>query len=139
MRNICTGPSGWLALLGDMGAYFAQGYGLLAMALAAAGPGPASAPRARRRAAGAGLLPLLAILSFTLCFNFAALRSDDRFLLPQARAGLRLYRHRRRGPGLRGPALAAAGGAARLLAVTALLALHRCIAVNAALLLDPAL
>ena len=31
-----------------------------------------------------GCLPLLAILSFTLCFNFAALRSDDRFLLPQA-------------------------------------------------------
>jgi hypothetical protein len=39
---------------------------------------------ARGAQRAAGLLPLLAILSFTLCFNFAALRSDVRFLLPQA-------------------------------------------------------
>jgi 4-amino-4-deoxy-L-arabinose transferase-like glycosyltransferase len=32
----------------------------------------------------AGLLPLLAIASFTLCFNFVALRTDDRFLLPHS-------------------------------------------------------
>ena len=40
--------------------------------------------RSRGGARVAGLLPLLAIMSFTVCFNFAALRSDDRFLLPQA-------------------------------------------------------
>ena len=37
-----------------------------------------------RRRNVAGFLPLLAMISFTLCFNFVALRSDDRFLLPQA-------------------------------------------------------
>ena len=40
--------------------------------------------RAVRRAAGGRCCRLLAMVSFTLCFNFAALRSDDRFLLPQA-------------------------------------------------------
>ena len=77
------GPSGWLALLGDMLRYFARDYGLLAMALAALGLG-LHLRRARAAFAGwPGLLPLLAMVSFTLCFNFAALRSDDRFLLPQ--------------------------------------------------------
>jgi len=32
----------------------------------------------------AGLLPLLAMLSFTLAFNFVALRTETRFLLPQS-------------------------------------------------------
>jgi hypothetical protein len=32
----------------------------------------------------AGLLPLLAMISFTIAFNFAALRSENRFLLPQS-------------------------------------------------------
>lgn len=32
----------------------------------------------------AGILPLFAIVSFTLCFNFVALRSEPRFFLPQS-------------------------------------------------------
>ena len=129
------GPSGWLALLGDMLGYFARGYGLLPMALTAAGLGlhftrTKGAPRL------AGTLPLLAAVSFTVCFNFAALRSDDRFLLPQGVLATFYI-------GIAADTLAFAAqdrlrlvGRA-LLVVTALLALHWCVAVNAALLLDP--
>ncbi len=129
------GPSGWLALLGDMLRYFAKDYGLLTMALAALGLG-LHLRRARGSARLAGLLPLLAMVSFTLCFNFAALRSDDRFLLPQGVLACFYI-------GIAAEALAFAAqdrlrlAGRALLAVTALLALHWCIAVNAALLLDP--
>ncbi|HEY2011505.1 MAG TPA: hypothetical protein VGH23_21125 [Rhizomicrobium sp.] len=129
------GPSGWLALLGDMGSYYAQGYGLAAMTLAVLGVAQ-HISRSRGNARIAGLLPLLAIISFTVCFNFAALRSDDRFLLPQAvlscvyigiaaevlafpaRAWMRLI------------------GRGALLLV-ALAALHQAVAINAAMLFDP--
>jgi 4-amino-4-deoxy-L-arabinose transferase-like glycosyltransferase len=129
------GPVGWLALLGDMGGMYAQGYGAAAMLLALLGIA-AHVRRSRDGARAAGLLPLLAIVSFTVCFNFAALRSDDRFLLPQgvlscvyigiavellafhARAWFRLA-----GRGL--------------LALVALAALHRCVAIDAAMLFDP--
>jgi hypothetical protein len=130
-----AGPSGWLALTGDMLHYFARGYGLLPMALAATGL-VLLLTRARGAARLAGLLPLLAILSFTICFNFAALRSDDRFLMPQGLLASFYI-------GLAAEALVfAARGWLRLagralVAVTALLALHWCVAVNAALLLDP--
>ena len=77
------GPAGWWALLGDM-------FALLRPRLRPGRRGAGGAGRgawrcARRGAALAvALLPLLAVISFTLCFNFAALRSDARFLLPQA-------------------------------------------------------
>jgi hypothetical protein len=128
-------PLGWLALSADMLRHFAAGYGLPVLALAAAGVialvrGTTGAARL------AGLLPLFAIVSFTICFNFAALRSDDRFLMPQGVLSTFYV-------GLGAEALAFAGqrwarwcGRA-LLAATALLALHWCVAVNAALLLDP--
>jgi 4-amino-4-deoxy-L-arabinose transferase-like glycosyltransferase len=129
------GPAGWLALLEDMLHYFAGGYGLLPMVLAAAGVG-LHFLRAEGRARLAGALPLLAAISFTLCFNFAALRSDDRFLLPQGVLATFYI-------GIAAEALAFAtqdrlrlAGRA-LLVVTALLALHWCIAINAALLRDP--
>jgi hypothetical protein len=84
----------------------------------------------------AGLLPALAILSFTLSFNFVALRNDDRFLLPQAVFACVYI-------GMAAEALAFApdtwtrlAGRAVLL-VTALLALHQAIAINAAFLFDP--
>jgi hypothetical protein len=130
------GPHGWLALLGDMAAYYMRGgYGVIAMALAALG---LAVHWQRRKGAvwAAGLLPALAVLSFTLCFNFAALRSDDRFLLPQgvlacvyigiacemlvfaAQSWLRL-------------------AAQAVLAGAALLAIHQAMAVDAAMLLDP--
>lgn len=130
-----AGPSGWLALTGDMLRYFARDYGLLPMVLAATGL-VLHLLRARGSARLAGLLPLLAMLSFTICFNFAALRSDDRFLMPQGLLASFYI-------GLAVEALAfAAQGWVRLagralVAVTALLALHWCVAVNAALLLDP--
>jgi hypothetical protein len=129
------GPSGWLALLADMGRTFAQGYGLIAMLLAVLGL-VVHGRRSRGGVLVAGLLPALAILSFTLCFNFAALRSDDRFLLPQAVLATFYI-------GIAAEALAfAAQPWMRLtgrvvLAVTALFALHYCIAINAAFLFDP--
>ncbi|HEY8253649.1 MAG TPA: hypothetical protein VIG39_03355 [Rhizomicrobium sp.] len=129
------GPSGWLALLSDMLGYFAGGYGLLPMALAAGGLGlHVTRTKGAQRLAGA--LPLLAAISFTLCFNFAALRSDDRFLLPQGLLATFYI-------GIAADALAFAGpdrlrlAGRALLAVTTLLALHWCVAVNAGLLLDP--
>ena len=130
-----AGPSGWLALAGDMLRYFARDYGLSAMALALSGM-----VLHVRRASGphrlAGLLPLLAMVSFTLCFNFAALRSDDRFLMPQGVLATFYI-------GLAAEALAFAGqrwlrltGRA-FVAVAALLALHWCVAIHAAFLQDP--
>ena len=128
------GPSGWLALLGDMGAYYLRGYGIVVVTLALLGL-ILHCARSRGAALVAGLLPALAILSFTLCFNFVALRSDDRFLLPQGvlacfyiGIAAEMIGHAR--PWMRLAARAA-------LAVTALFALHRCIAIDAAFLLDP--
>ncbi|MBA2589984.1 MAG: hypothetical protein H0U98_15325 [Alphaproteobacteria bacterium] len=124
------GPMGWLALLTDMGAYYMRGYGFVAVVLAGAGLW-----LVWRRRNLAGFLPLLAMISFTLCFNFAALRGDDRFLLPQGvlacvyiGIAVEMIGHAR--PWLR-------WGAHAVVAVTALLALHQAIAINAAMLLDP--
>jgi 4-amino-4-deoxy-L-arabinose transferase-like glycosyltransferase len=129
------GPSGWLALLGDMARYFTQGYGLAAVTLAVLGVG-VHILRSRGGARVAGLLPLLAIISFTVCFNFAALRSDDRFLLPQAVLSCVYI-------GIAAEVLAfpmqnwarLAGRA--VLALIALAALHQAVAINAAFLFDP--
>lgn len=128
-------PSGWLALLGDMGSYFAGGYGLAAITLAVPGAG-LHILRSRGGVRMAGLLPLLAMMSFTVCFNFAALRSDDRFLLPQGvlacvyigiaaevLAFPARYRLRLVGRGV--------------LLLVALAALHQAVAINAAMLFDP--
>jgi hypothetical protein len=129
-------PAGWLALLGDMGSYFTKSYGIVAVTLAVLGVA-VHATRARSSALVAGLLPAFAILSFTLCFNFAALRSDDRFLLPQAvlacvyiGIAAEVLVFAVRPPWMR---LAARAG----LAVTALFALNQVIAINAAFLFDP--
>jgi hypothetical protein len=129
------GPAGWLALLDDMGRYFSRDYGIVAVTLAVLGLA-VHAVRARAAVLVAGLLPAFAILSFTLCFNFAALRSDDRFLLPQAVLACVFI-------GIAAEALAFAArpwmrlAARAALAVTALFALHQAIAINAALLFDP--
>ena len=129
------GLSGWLALLGDMAAYFASGYGPLAAALALFGLG-LHVSRTRDGVRVAGLLPAMTILSFTVCFNFAALRSDDRFLLPQGVLACVYI-------GIAAEALAFAPRlwsrtAGRLvLAAIALFALNQVIAINAAFLFDP--
>jgi hypothetical protein len=124
------GPAGWAALLGDMTRTFTRGYGFVALVLAGMG---IWLVWLRRNAAG--FLPLLAIISFTLCFNFAALRSDDRFLLPQSvlacvyiGIAVEMIGHAR--PWLR-------RGAQAVVALTALLALHQAIAIAAAMLFDP--
>jgi hypothetical protein len=130
------GPHGWLALLSDVAAYYmGGGYGVIAMALAVLG---LAVHWARRKGAvwAAGLLPALAVISFTLCFNFAALRSDDRFLLPQAILACVYI-------GVACEMLVFAAqpwlriGAQAVLAVAALLAIHQAMAVDAAMLLDP--
>jgi 4-amino-4-deoxy-L-arabinose transferase-like glycosyltransferase len=128
------GPQGWSALLRDMAIYFGRGTHGFVLVLAAVGLGlhlwkSKGAPRI------AGLLPALAIVSFIVCFNFAALRSDDRFLLPQAVLACVYI-------GIAADALAFARPARRLagrfiLATLALVALHHVIGVNAAMLMDP--
>jgi 4-amino-4-deoxy-L-arabinose transferase-like glycosyltransferase len=130
-----SGPAGWRALLGDMSAYYGQGYGLVALTLAFLGL-VVQVARARGAQLAAGLLPAFAILSFTVCFNFAALRSDDRFLLPQAVLACVYI-------GIAVDVLAFAAHpwirlAARLaVAVTALFALQQVMAIDAAFLFDP--
>jgi len=129
------GPSGWLALLADMARYFGRGYGIVAVTLAVFGLALQYA-RNRGGAVAAGLLPALAMVSFTLCFNFAALRSDDRFLLPQTLLATVYI-------GIAAETLAFAArpwmrlAARAALTVTALFALHQAIAINAAFLFDP--
>ena len=129
------GPIGWLALLGDIGRYFVHGHGVAAVTLALLGVG-VHVVRSRGGVRIAGLLPLLAAMSFTVCFNFAALRSDDRFLLPQAVLAcvyIGIAAEVLAFPALTWMRLA---GRAVLLLV-ALAALHQAVAINAALLFDP--
>lgn len=130
------GVGGWLALLGDMAAYYLRGgYGAVAVLLA--GLGFAAHWRGSKDGMrAAGLVPLLAGVSFTLCFNFAALRSDDRFLMPQGVLACVYI-------GIAAEMLVFAGkawlrmAAQVALAITALLAFHQCFAINAAMLMDP--
>ncbi|HSS12458.1 MAG TPA: hypothetical protein VLL04_01105, partial [Rhizomicrobium sp.] len=129
------GVTGWLALLGDMGRTYAQGYGVAAIALAVLGI-VAHARQSHGGARVAGLLPLLAIISFIICFNFAALRSDDRFLLPQsvlACVYIGIAAEMLAFPVRESMRLAGRGG----LLLVALAALHQVVAINAAMLFDP--
>lgn len=130
-------PRGWegiWAMVRDMTDWFG-GASILATLLALLGLG-LHARNPDRAQWVAGFLPALAILSFTLCFNFIALRTDARFLLPQGVlacvyigiAAAWLVSASRRW-------LALAGGA--VIAVAALLALHNAIAIGAAMLADP--
>jgi len=128
------GMAGALALLGDMFHHYMDGVGAVTLTLAAMGL-VAFALRARGALRIAGLLPALAAISFTLCFNLAALRTDDRFLLPQALMacvymGIAAAFVLKARPWLRPVAVA-------VLAVTGLLSLHQTMAVDAAMLLDP--
>lgn len=84
----------------------------------------------------AALVPALAALSFTVCFNLLALRSDNRFLLPQSvfvapyigmAAAWLTTRHSWK--------LRYAAGAG--LATIACLAVYQCLGIDAALINDP--
>ena len=128
------GIAGWWALLRNMFAYYCGGHGLTAVVLA--GLGVALVARRRGVALAIALLPLLAIISFTICFNFAALRSDARFLLPQA--VLACVYIGITAEALIFPAKAALRWVGRAaVAAVALIALHQAMAVDAAMLLDP--
>ncbi|MDE1985979.1 MAG: glycosyltransferase family 39 protein [Alphaproteobacteria bacterium] len=76
---------GRAVLLKDMWSYFPRYYPPAAALLGVFGV-LLHAVRLRRDRAlfVAGLLPLLAIVSFTIAFNFVALRSESRFFLPQS-------------------------------------------------------
>jgi hypothetical protein len=124
------GLAGWAALLEDMTRSFTRGYGFAALVLTGMGMWLVWL---RRNVAG--FLPLLAIISFTLCFNFAALRSDARFLLPQGvlacvYIGIAVEMIGHAQSWLR-------RGAQAVVAAIGLLALHQAIAIAAAMLLDP--
>jgi Dolichyl-phosphate-mannose-protein mannosyltransferase len=85
-RDYAAGDPGVLGALGVLAAAFEHTpdfwpWPVLAVAVAgvALGPGPrASGPRRL-----AALVPVLAALSFTLCFTLAARRTEHRFVLPQ--------------------------------------------------------
>lgn len=132
-------PPSWdglLALLSDMAAWFGQGYGAPATLLALLGLGLQVKRDGDRGIRTAGLLPALAILSFILCFNFTALRTDARFLLPQAVLAcvyIGIAASWLMSASNRWLRLAGSAG----IAAAALLALHHCLAVSAAMLQDP--
>lgn len=77
--------TGRLRLLQDMWAYFPRYYPSAAALLGAFGVLlHVFRSRDERSLFVAGLLPLLAMISFTVAFNFVALRTENRFLLPQS-------------------------------------------------------
>jgi hypothetical protein len=128
-----SGPVGWLALLGDGMRFSSRYYPLLATALAVFGLFSAVS---RKEGRAAALLPFLAILSFTLTFNFVALRSEPRFFLPQSvflavYIGLGLEMLLKSRPKWTQHAVQAAA------VLTAGLALFACAGISAAFLADP--
>jgi hypothetical protein len=77
--------NGRLRLLKDMWTYFPRYYPPIVSGIVALGILVHSLRlRGDRSKFVAGLLPLLAIISFTIAFNFVALRSEPRFFLPQS-------------------------------------------------------
>jgi hypothetical protein len=126
------GPLGWWGILRDAARYFACGAGVATLALMALGLWRVG----RGKYSAAAWLPLLAILSFTICFNLTALRTDDRFLLPQGvlaafYIGIAADWLLSLGPRALAWAIRAA------LATIALLALHGAMGVTAAMVWDP--
>jgi hypothetical protein len=93
-------------------------------------------PREERSLFVAGLLPLLAMISFTVAFNFVALRTESRFFLPQS-IFIAVY------IGIAIDRLAFASNAfvkyaARGLAViVAAIAFYQCAGIDAAFITDP--
>ena len=121
-----------------MGGYFAQGYGVVAADTGGVGMALHFCPQPKARCGLRGCCRCFAILSFTLCFNFAALRSDDRFLLPQAVLACVYIGIAAEALAFAAADLAAACRRGCCLAVTALLALHQVRRRQCgALLLDP--
>lgn len=129
--------TGRVRLMADMIAHFPRFYPAVTALLAIAGLVLMwRSTRAQPALRVAGLVPLLAALSFTLFFNMLALRTDNRFLLPQS---LFIAPYIGLGCawllGLRRPALRLAAQAG--LAGLAATALWRCAGLDAAMLNDP--
>ncbi|MFO0734521.1 MAG: hypothetical protein U0270_01515 [Labilithrix sp.] len=132
--------SGRVALLVDAGERFSSQFPKLAAPLFLLGGFRAIAPAvqgsARRRRLAVALLPLLVGVSFTVLFNWAALRTNARFLLPQALM-LGVYG----GIGVESLLFAERAGlrhASRaVLLVPLVLALHACVSVDVSFLFDP--
>jgi hypothetical protein len=131
--------AGRLAVLEDLVRHLSLGYPLVVAPLAALGLAVASRARtdAERDRRPAALAPLLFALSFTLCINETALRTEHRFILPQLvafglYAGLGVERL------LAWPSAPAGVWATRAAAVVAFGgSLFQAAAVDAALLQDP--
>ena len=129
--------AGRLGLFKDVWAYFTQGYVAIASILAVLGLWfHAARWRDDRPAWVAGLLPFLAMVSFTICFNFVALRTDDRFLLPQAVLAT-VYIGVAAEKLVSAPPPWLSRVARFLLAIVALLGFYQCMGISAAFLLDP--
>lgn len=127
-----SGPRGWLALFTDSAAGFTHVWpaavaGLVVLGIALQGMTWARGPAARSVASA---LPVLAALSFTVAFNLVALRSENRFLLPQS-----VFLAVPAGIGAAWLTRVWAGEAATALA--GLMALRLCLSINAAMIDDP--
>jgi len=127
--------SGRIRLLKDMGAYVPRYYPFAAALIGAIGVF-ALPLRGPRSVLVAWLVPLLAAISFTVAFNFVALRGESRFLLPQSiflavYIGIAIDKlSRASAPWIR-------YGAVGLVSVIAALGLYQCLGIDAAFLGDP--
>ena len=129
--------AGRFNLVRDVWAFFTQGYAAAASILALLGLWfHMGRGRGDRAVWVAGLLPFLAVISFTVCFNAAVLRTDDRFLLPQAVLAA-IYIGIAADRLVSMPSVWISRGARLVLAAVALFAFYQCTAVSAAFLLDP--
>jgi 4-amino-4-deoxy-L-arabinose transferase-like glycosyltransferase len=130
-------PAGWAALLADMFNFSERYYPSVFFLFALAGIARVAYRfHLKPGVTAAGFLPLLAALSFTLAFNFVALRSEPRFLLPQS-VFLAVY------IGIAVDGLAHLSkrwpriGLQLLCAVVACLGFARCAGISTAFLADP--
>jgi hypothetical protein len=80
-----AGLRGWAALFIDAAHHASRYYPILLFVAALGGIARLAARfQLPKEANPAGFLPLLAVISFTVAFNFVALRTEPRFLLPQS-------------------------------------------------------
>ena len=128
-------PSGWLALLSDMGSYFSQGYGLAAITLAVLGVA-LHILRSRGQCARGRPVAAAGDRLFHDLLQFCSPAQRRPLSAAASGAGMRLYRHRGRGTGFPARDRMRLLGRGVLLLV-ALAALHQAVAINAAMLFDP--
>jgi hypothetical protein len=132
---------GRVNLLRDLARQFDKFYPVAFAPIAAVGLVVAASAGERRRRV-AGLVPLLCALSFTLAFDMTARRTENRFILPQSMmvgiyAGLALDATQTWLAGRTAGSRSASWGFAAVAAALSGLALFGCLAVDAAMFLDP--